>query len=75
MQQASHTVRVMHPSFEDWWEPYTFGVGPAGDHVAALDDAAREALRQRCADLLPPAPFETSATAWSVRATVAGEQA
>ena len=24
------SVAVEHPSFEDWWEPFTLGVGPAG---------------------------------------------
>ncbi len=32
-------------SFEEWWEPYTLGVGPAGDYIAKLDAAGREALR------------------------------
>ena len=44
------------------------GVGPAGDHVAKLDGAQRALLRDRCAQLLPPAPFEVTASAWSVSA-------
>ncbi len=58
-------------TLDEWWEPYTLGVGPAGDHVARLNDAGRAALRARCADLLPPPPFELTAAAWAVRATVA----
>jgi SAM-dependent methyltransferase len=61
------TVAVHYDTFEEWWEPYTLGVGPAGDHVAGLDDAGREALRQRCREVLPPAPFDISATAWCAR--------
>jgi SAM-dependent methyltransferase len=61
------TVSVHYDTFEEWWEPYTLGVGPAGDHVAGLDDAGREALRERCRQLLPPAPFDIAATAWCVR--------
>lgn len=68
--EGSITVTLAHPSFEHWWEPYTLGAGPAGDHVTSLDPATREALRERCRALLPPAPFEVSATAWAVRATV-----
>jgi SAM-dependent methyltransferase len=60
------TVTVPYASFEEWWEPYTLGVGPAGDHVAALDDATRDRLRAHCAELLPRAPFEITASAWSV---------
>jgi hypothetical protein len=62
------TVTVPFATFDDWWEPYTLGVGPAGDHVAKLEDAARQDLRERCAQLLPVAPFEIAASAWCVRA-------
>ena len=62
------TVTRAYATFDDWWEPYTLGVGPAGAHVAKLDDAARQDLRDRCAALLPAAPFEIAASAWTVRA-------
>lgn len=62
------TVTVGFASFDDWWEPYTLGVGPAGTHVAGLDPDRREALRQRCRELLPVAPFDVTASAWSIRA-------
>ncbi len=48
--------------------PYTMGVGPAGAYVSALDEGARDALRDRSADLLPTPPFEVVASTWSVRA-------
>jgi SAM-dependent methyltransferase len=69
--QAELTVRITYPTFDAWWEPYTLGVGPAGDHVARLDDAGRAALRARCAELLPTGPLDVEAVAWAVRATVA----
>jgi SAM-dependent methyltransferase len=62
------TTSVPYSSFEEWWEPYTLGVGPAGDHVARLDNAGRAALRARCAELLPDGPFTVDATAWVVLA-------
>jgi ubiquinone/menaquinone biosynthesis C-methylase UbiE len=62
------TVSVHYDTFEEWWEPYTFGVGPAGNHVAGLGDEAREALRARCEEVLSPAPFDVVARAWCVRA-------
>ena len=62
------TVRREFATFDEWWEPYTLGVGPAGAHLATLDEAGREALRTRCAQRLPVAPFEISASAWAVRA-------
>ncbi|MCW2750131.1 MAG: Methyltransferase type 11 [Aeromicrobium sp.] len=64
------TVHVPMASFEDWWEPFTLGVGPAGVHVKGLDAEGREALRDRCRELLPKAPFAVSASAWSVTASV-----
>lgn len=70
LEETSLTVHVTHASFEEWWEPYTLGVGPAGDHVAGLDVAARERLRARCAERLGEPPITISATAWAVRASV-----
>lgn len=68
IQPSKLTVSVRFEMFADWWEPFTFGVGPAGDYVAHLDDARRGALRARCAEVLPPAPFELSASAWYMQA-------
>ena len=62
------TVEVAFASYADWWAPYTLGVGPAGTYVAGLDAPHREALRERCAELLPEAPFALTASAWTVRA-------
>lgn len=60
------TVRVRYSSPEEWWTPYTLGVGPAGSYVAGLDDGQREALRRQCLAQLPPAPFDIDASAWCV---------
>jgi len=58
-------LSVEHPTFEDWWEPFTLGVGPAGRYVSGLEAARREALRDRCRSLLGPAPFVVAARAWA----------
>jgi SAM-dependent methyltransferase len=68
IEPASLTVSVAFTTFADWWEPYTLGVGPAGAYVTQLDQPRREVLRHRCAQLLPPAPFQVTASAWCVRA-------
>jgi SAM-dependent methyltransferase len=65
--EASLSIAVTHPSFEDWWEPFTFGVGPAGSYVGALDGRGQVRLRDRCRDMLPPAPFTLNARAWAAR--------
>jgi SAM-dependent methyltransferase len=65
------TVTVQFASFAEWWEPFTLGVGPAGAYVGKLDEARRDALRQRCQQLLPASAFAVEASAWCARALVA----
>lgn len=60
------TVVSPYTGFAEWWEPYTLGVGPAGDYVAGLEPDARRAVEARCRELLPDGPFEVTATAWTV---------
>jgi SAM-dependent methyltransferase len=69
-ETATLTVRVIHPSFEEWWEPYTLGVGPAGEYAAALTPQHLVELREHCRELLPAGPFEIAATAWAVRCRI-----
>jgi SAM-dependent methyltransferase len=60
-------VEVQHPSFEEWWEPFTLGVGPAGGYVMGLDPQKRDRLRELCRERLRAAPFAISAHAWAAR--------
>ena len=69
IEEGSISVDVGHRTFEDWWEPFTYGVGPAGVYVAGLEPERRNAVRERCRALMPPAPFVVSARAWAVRGT------
>jgi SAM-dependent methyltransferase len=64
------TVCVPYAGFEEWWEPYTLGVGPAGSYLAGVDGEVYDELLARCRGVLPDGPFEVSATAWCVRGTV-----
>lgn len=68
IQPSTLNVTVRLETFAEWWEPFTLGVGPAGDYVTQLDEARRGDLRARCAEVLPPAPFEVAASAWYVQA-------
>jgi ubiquinone/menaquinone biosynthesis C-methylase UbiE len=70
IEEHEHTVSVEHATFEEWWEPYTLGVGPAGGHVVGLDPERRERLREACRARLPEPPFMLVSTAWAVRAVV-----
>jgi ubiquinone/menaquinone biosynthesis C-methylase UbiE len=67
VEQTVLAVNVEHESFEEWWEPFTFGVGPAGAYVSRLGPGDRERLRERCRERLPAAPFTVTARAWAVR--------
>ena len=70
IEEATLEISVAHPSFEEWWAPYTLGVGPAGAHVAGLDAATQATLRERCRSKLPTPPFVLSASAWAARGLV-----
>jgi SAM-dependent methyltransferase len=60
-------VGVEHPTFEDWWDPFTLGVGPLGQYVARLSPERREEVRERCRERLPSPPFVVRARAWAAR--------
>lgn len=73
LRQIEETVisaTLEHPSFDEWWEPYTRGVGPAGSYVASLDAERQVELRETCRSLLPRAPFVLTARAWAARGLV-----
>ena len=57
VEETALSVSVEHPTFEEWWEPFTLGVGPAGAYVAGLDEERRARVRERCRALLPSPPF------------------
>jgi SAM-dependent methyltransferase len=67
VEETALTVSVEHPTFEEWWEPYTLGVGPAGAYVVGLDPEQQAELRERCRARLPEPPFVIEARAWSAR--------
>lgn len=62
------TVAVPRVSFEQWWEPFTLGVGPAGAYLAGVAPERRSAIRRRATELMPE--VQTHAAAWAVRARV-----
>jgi hypothetical protein len=62
-------VAVEHASFEEWWEPFELGVGPAGSYVTSLDSKHQVELRELMREEIPQAPFVLTAVAWAARAT------
>ena len=69
VQSTAFLVTVEHPSFEEWWEPYTRSVGPAGAYLASLEPAAQSRLEARARARLGAGPFTVKAKAWAARGT------
>ncbi len=67
IEETQLTVSIEHPTFEDWWEPFMLGVGPAGAYVAGLAPEQRAELREHCRAKLPATPFTLTARAWAAR--------
>jgi SAM-dependent methyltransferase len=67
VEETNIEASARYDSFDEWWEPFTFGVGPAGAYAQSRDEESRERLRARCEELLPDAPFTLSTWAWAAR--------
>ena len=53
-----------YADFDDFWEPFTFAVGPAGQYLASLSPDRQARLREACRAALPAGPFSLTARAW-----------
>ena len=74
VEEQPLTIRMSFSSFEDYWEPFLGGQGPAGAYVASLSETRRDALRTRIRQRLvgnnPDRPFALDARAWAVKGLV-----
>ena len=70
VEESTLTVSLEHQTFEEWWEPYTLGVGPAGVFVAGLDSGRQAELRELCREMLLTPPFTVTARAWAASGLV-----
>lgn len=60
-------------SFEDYWQPFLGGQGPAPAYAMALDESARARLRERLQQRIPAqadGSIALVARAWAIRGTV-----
>jgi SAM-dependent methyltransferase len=59
-------VSASYEGFDDLWEPFLAGVGPAGAFAASLEPGAQAELREEYRRRLgsPVGPFELGARAW-----------
>jgi SAM-dependent methyltransferase len=67
LQEATLTVAVEHPTFDDYWEPFELRVGPTAHYLARLAPAELERLKAFVREELPEPPFTLEARAWAVR--------
>ncbi len=58
-----------YADFDDFWEPFTFAVGPAGQYLASLPADQQARLREACKTAVPDEPFSLTARAWHARGT------
>lgn len=59
-----------YADFDDFWEPFTYAVGPAGQYLADQPEEKRERLREACRATLPgDGAFTLTARAWYARGT------
>jgi SAM-dependent methyltransferase len=65
------SARAVYTSFDDFWEPFTFAVGPAGQYLRSLPAEQQQTVREHCRQELPTGPFSLDARAWYARGTVA----
>jgi SAM-dependent methyltransferase len=61
------TIEMAFASFDDYWQPFLCGQGPAGVYVSSLPEPARQALESR---LHADAVLTMRGRAWAVRGVV-----
>lgn len=64
------TAHADYTGFDDFWEPFTFAVGPAGHYLETLPKDQQTSVREACRAALPDGPFSLDARAWYARGTV-----
>jgi SAM-dependent methyltransferase len=69
------TAHADYIGFNDFWEPFTFAVGPSGQHLRSMPAEKQAQVRDACRAQLPDGPFGLDARAWYALGTVAERQA
>ena len=64
------TIEMKFASFDDYWQPFLCGQGPAGVYVSSLAKSARHALESRLHERLGDTGFRLEARAWAVSGNV-----
>jgi len=61
------SAHAAYEDFDDFWEPFTLAVGPAGVFLRSLSPDQRARIRGACRAALPAGPFTLDARAWYAR--------
>jgi SAM-dependent methyltransferase len=72
VETSAIEVPTVFADFDDYWNPFLGGQGPAPTYCMSLDDDARSTLRERIRATLPTAAdgsIPLTARAWAVRGT------
>jgi SAM-dependent methyltransferase len=64
------TIDMAFASFDDYWQPFLGGQGPAGVYVSSLAESDRHTLESRLRAPLEDAGLTLRARAWAVRGVV-----
>jgi SAM-dependent methyltransferase len=73
VEEQPLTIDMAFSSFDDYWQPFLRGQGPAGVYVSSLTESGRHALQSRLRDRLVighDAGFTLRARAWATRSVV-----
>jgi SAM-dependent methyltransferase len=71
VEEGTLEASADYMGFDDFWEPFTFAVGPAGQYLAQSPPERGERIREGCRAALPEGPFTLTARAWYARGTAA----
>jgi SAM-dependent methyltransferase len=72
IEMSAIDIATPFASFEDYWQPFLGGQGPAPAYAMSLSEAARARLRDRIRERIPvqaDGSISLTARAWAIRAT------
>ncbi|HEV2591526.1 MAG TPA: class I SAM-dependent methyltransferase [Gaiellaceae bacterium] len=70
VEEGEVVAERQHASFDEWWEPFTHGVGPVGQALASLDPGQREEVVAETRAAVGEPPIRIRAVAWAARGRV-----
>jgi SAM-dependent methyltransferase len=73
IEQTAIDIPTRFANFQDYWQPFMGGQGPAPAYAMSLDLAARARLRDRIRERMPAGAdgaISLTARAWAIRASV-----